>query len=121
MLVPVFDDAQLLPEHTPRRPLRIALFGLGLGGITALATHVFPGSDVGGVTPDGRAYIVGGAIAIGAALGALLDRGQPLEQNAAHNRALRNDHQSQVEATELENARRQAEHRVRVTLEGGWR
>lgn len=121
VLVPVFDDAQLLPERTPRRPARIALFGLGLGGLTALATHIVPGSDVGGVTPDGRAYVVAGAIAVGALVGALLDRGESLDANAASNRVLRGDHAARVEAAEQENARRRAEHRARVVLEGGWR
>ncbi len=119
--VPALDSARLLHERTSRRPARIALFGLGLGGMTALATHAFPGTDVGGVTPDGRAYAVGGAIAVGALLGALLDRGKPLDDNVAHNLELRADHESRARAAELENARRRAAHRARLTIEGGWR
>jgi hypothetical protein len=119
--VPALDSARLLPERTPRRPARIALFGFGLGGMTALATHVFPGTDVGGVTPDGRAYAVGGALAVGALLGALLDRGKALDENVEGNLELRADHERLVRAAESENARRHEAHRARFTVEGGWR
>jgi hypothetical protein len=121
-LVPIpstLDSSTLLPEETVPRKGRNMLIGVGLGVTTALFTTAFRADGtVGSTAPDRRGYVVGGAIALGAVVGALLEKSRPLPENIVHNAQMHTNFAESVRSAEERNVGRRAMYRATVVLHG---
>jgi hypothetical protein len=119
--VPTVPDSSLFrPERAPRRSFANALLGVALGTATAFTATAVGGSDgVGAGSGAERAYVVGVGLSAGALIGAFVDRGRPLPANVEHNAAVLAAFEEQVRELREENARRRAEYRATITLQGG--
>lgn len=101
-----FPDDSLLPERSHPSRKRNALVGLGLGAVTGLLASTMKGdAGVGPASNDGRAWVVGATMSLGAVLGALTDHGRPLPANTLRNQEVRNDREREIRLAEQENAR----------------
>ena len=119
--VPATPDSSLFrPERAARRSFLNAALGVALGAATAFAATAVGGSDaVGANAANGRAYVVGASITVGALVGVFLDRGRPLPGNIEHNAAVLAAFDERVRGLREENARRRVEYHAIITLEGG--
>jgi hypothetical protein len=119
--IPASPDSSLFrPERAARRPFLNAALGVALGAATAFAATAVRGSDEVGVNAaTGRAYVVGAGVTVGALIGVFLDRGRLLPENIEQNAAVRAAFDERVRGLREENARRRAEYRAIITLQGG--
>lgn len=121
-LVPVpvtLDSLKLLPEISrPKKGVNIAI-GVALGGVTAAIASALRAPDPvkASTSADSKAYLVGGGMALGGLLGAVLDHGSPLPQNVARNAELRTAFSKSVHDAEDENNRRRAAYRATMTVD----
>lgn len=117
---PVLDSTRLRPERREPRPGRTALTGLLFGTVTlAIASGARaeePVRSAFGV--DGRSALVAAAAVTAGVMAAWTDRDGVDDEAVAFNAALRDAHERAVAAALAENARRLANHRVRVLLAG---
>jgi hypothetical protein len=114
----VLDSTQLLPERSAPRRWRNGAIGMGLGFVTVLAGSVVGSSnELSGLGGDGRAYWMAGALATGAVLGALLDSGASLPENAEYNRGLHRGFAESVRDAQEENRRLRDTYRATVRYE----
>ena len=118
--VPVSLDSNLfLPEQTVPRRGRNALIGAGLGATTALAATAFSRSDqLSEVSSGGRAYVVAGAMTVGALLGAFLEKPKPIPVNIAYNEQVRADYGANVRDIMEANEARRNSYRIMIIVAG---
>jgi hypothetical protein len=91
---------------------------MGRGFVTVLAGSVVGSSnELSGLGGDGRAYWMAGALATGAVLGALLDSGASLPENAEYNRGLHRGFAESVRDAQEENRRLRDTYRATVRYE----
>lgn len=116
---PRLDSSRLLPEslRLPRASRNRLAFG-ALLGVGALLTPSLLGSgDVGG--GRGRAVLVGGAVAIAGVVGFLTGhRDQPLPENLAFNRQVREVDANARATAASQNVRLRAAAPIRIQAEG---
>lgn len=110
------DSAQLRPEMAAPAHARGVIAGLLLGGGAVLAATLKGPAPLSSASGDSRGYAVGAALALGALIGGLLDRGQALPVNAAANQRLRAQFEEAVRTARAENQRRLVAYRVTITI-----
>ena len=115
---PALDSATLLPEIAPPARLKSIVAGVLVGALTAVGTGALRGStDLGSATDaDSRAFVVGGAIAIGSIVAGFLDKGAALPANREANLRTGSQRVTAIQAAQAENARRATAYRVTLTV-----
>jgi hypothetical protein len=107
---------QLLPERANRRT---ALRSLANGLLIGAAAISLPQIVAPGEHPSGTRLVVGGTLALSGLVGYLVQPpGRPLPDNAATNRARRDDWQRRTNAVIAENAKRQQGASFRIRSAG---
>ena len=115
------DSSKLLPIRSPKFGAK-AFFPaiIAGGGAFALASVLRgEGNIATDVAADSKGVAIGGAIAGVTILAGLLDRGRPLPQNVAANKAFGEQFAKSISDAQAENRRRVSEHRTTVRIEGG--
>ena len=88
------------------------------GGAFALAAVLRGDGGIASEVPgDSKGIAVGGAIAVGTILAGFADRGRPLPENVAANKAYGEAFAKSIADAQTENRRRIAEHRTTVRIE----
>jgi len=115
---PSLEPSRLQPERTAPVLARGLTTGILFGAATvAIATYARAQEPIRSAFPrDARAMPVAVGIVIGGFAGGFLDRGQPIPEHIAENRALRAQHAQQVTLTEIANRRKAASYKVELQI-----
>lgn len=112
------DSTKLLPEITTPARGRGIFMGILVGALTAVGSGA-----VRGLTPlgeaadaDGRAFAVGGLLAVGSIVAGFLDKGSPIVGNKLANTRVGLEYASALQAARVENQRRVNEYRVTIVI-----
>ena len=115
------DSTKLLPIRSPRFGLKAIFPAIITGGAAyALAAVLRGEGDIATkVAADSKGVAIAGAISATTILAGMLDRGRPLPQNVAANKAFGESFAKSITDAQAENRRRVMEHRTTVRIEGG--
>jgi hypothetical protein len=111
------DSTQLRPEIAPPARKRGILAGLLVGGGAMLAATLTGPEPLASEGADSRGYAIGAAMAAGAIIGGLLDKGRPLPENVVSNARLRAAFAQSVQQAEAENRRLLDAYRLTITIQ----
>jgi hypothetical protein len=112
------DPSSFLPERATRAIFAGIVGGVSIGGLTwGLANYARPPKALGDEAKDGRATVVGLAIAAGAIAGGILDHGKRLPDNIRENERMRTGYLKQLgDATET-NRSRIGEYKLAIAID----
>lgn len=115
------DSTKLLPVRTPRFGLKAIFPAIITGGAAYALSNVLRGEgDIATeIAADSKGVAIAGAIAGATIIAGILDRGRPLPQNVAANKAFGEAFAKSITDAQAENRRRVTEHRTTVRIEGG--
>jgi hypothetical protein len=113
------DSTKLLPVRSKKFGAKAVVPAIiAGGGAFALAAVLRGDGNIATEVPgDSKGIAVGGAIAVGTILAGFADRGRPLPQNVAANKAYGEAFAKSIADATAENRRRITEHRTTVRIE----
>ena len=115
------DSTKLLPIRSPRFGLKAIFPAIIAGGGAFALSNVLRGDGeiANEVSADSKGVAIAGAIAGVTILAGVMDRGRPLPENVAANKAFGEAFAQSITDAQAENRRRVAEYRTIVRIEGG--
>jgi hypothetical protein len=115
------DSTKLLPIRSPRYGLKAIVPAIFAGGAAYAFSTVLRGEGeiANEIAADSKGVAIAGAIAGVTILAGVMDRGRPLPQNVAANKAFGEAFTKSIADAQTENRRRVAEYRTTVRMEGG--